>query len=70
VVDIGDGVVGGGIALDAATRGIAVLLVEQDDFASGACGRPTKLLYGGVRYLPQLRFGPVRQSLLEQKVPA
>jgi glycerol-3-phosphate dehydrogenase len=65
---IGGGVVGAGIALDAAARGLAVCLVEQADFASGTSSRSTKLLHGGVRYLPQMRFGLVRQSLREQLI--
>jgi glycerol-3-phosphate dehydrogenase len=65
---IGGGVVGCGIALDAVTRGLSVALVERDDFAAGTSSRSTKLLHGGVRYLPQLRFGLVREGLREQKV--
>lgn len=48
---IGGGATGSGIALDAATRGLKVALVERDDFASGASSRSTKLVHGGVRYL-------------------
>lgn len=65
---IGGGVVGAGIALDAAARGLRVCLLERSDFASGTSSRSTKLLHGGVRYLPQLRFGLVRESLREQLV--
>ena len=67
---IGGGVVGTGIAVDAATRGLRVALVERDDFASGTSSRSTKLLHGGVRYLPQLQLGLVRESLKEQKILA
>jgi glycerol-3-phosphate dehydrogenase len=48
---IGGGATGSGIALDAATRGLKVALVERDDFASGTSSRSTKLVHGGVRYL-------------------
>ncbi len=65
---IGGGVVGAGIALDAAARGLRVCLIERSDFAAGTSSRSTKLLHGGVRYLPQLRFGLVRQSLREQLI--
>ncbi len=67
---IGGGVIGAGVALDAASRGMRVALVERDDFAAGTSSRSTKLLHGGVRYLPQLRFGLVREGLREQKVLA
>jgi len=50
---IGGGATGSGIALDAATRGLKVALVERDDFASGTSSRSTKLIHGGVRYLEQ-----------------
>lgn len=48
---IGGGATGTGIALDAATRGLKVALVERDDFASGTSSKSTKLVHGGVRYL-------------------
>jgi glycerol-3-phosphate dehydrogenase len=51
VLVIGGGATGCGIALDAATRGLSVCLVERDDFASGSSSRSTKLIHGGVRYL-------------------
>ena len=50
---IGGGATGAGIALDAASRGLKVALVERDDFASGTSSRSTKLIHGGVRYLEQ-----------------
>lgn len=50
---IGGGATGAGIALDAATRGLKVALVERDDFAAGTSSRSTKLIHGGVRYLEQ-----------------
>ena len=54
VVVIGGGVVGAGAALDAATRGLRVALVEARDFASGTSSRSSKMFHGGLRYLEQL----------------
>lgn len=51
ILVIGGGATGSGTALDAATRGLKVALVERDDFASGTSSRSTKLVHGGVRYL-------------------
>ncbi len=65
---VGGGIVGAGIALDLATRGLNVALLERTDFASETSSRSSKLLHGGIRYLPQFRFGLVREGLLEQKV--
>ena len=48
---IGSGATGSGIALDAATRGLRVAVVERDDFGSGTSSKSTKLVHGGVRYL-------------------
>ena len=48
---IGGGATGTGIALDAATRGLRVAMVERDDFSSGTSSKSTKLVHGGVRYL-------------------
>lgn len=48
---IGGGATGSGIALDAATRGLKVAMVERDDFSSGTSSKSTKLVHGGVRYL-------------------
>ncbi|NQV06893.1 FAD-dependent oxidoreductase, partial [bacterium] len=62
ILVIGGGVVGAGVALDAASRGLRTALVDRDDFASGTSSRSTKLLHGGVRYLPQMRFGLVREG--------
>ena len=53
---IGGGVVGSGIALDAAARGLKVALVESDDFAAGTSSRSSKLIHGGLRYLEQFDF--------------
>lgn len=48
---IGGGATGSGIALDAATRGLKVAVVERDDFSAGTSSKSTKLVHGGVRYL-------------------
>ena len=68
VVVIGGGVVGTGAALDAATRGLSVALVEARDFASGTSSRSSKLFHGGLRYLEQLEFGLVREALREREL--
>ena len=68
VLVIGGGIVGVGAALDAASRGAKVALVERRDFASGTSSRSTKLFHGGIRYLPHFEFGLVREGLLEQRV--
>jgi len=66
VVIIGGGVTGAGCALDAATRGLSVALVEQRDWAAGTSSRSSKLIHGGLRYLEQLHFHLVREALREQ----
>jgi glycerol-3-phosphate dehydrogenase len=68
VVVIGGGVVGACSALDAATRGLSVALVEARDFASGTSSRSSKLIHGGLRYLEQLDFGLVREALRERRL--
>ncbi|HKB30896.1 MAG TPA: glycerol-3-phosphate dehydrogenase/oxidase [Streptosporangiaceae bacterium] len=68
VVVVGGGVVGAGIALDAATRGLSVGLVEARDFASGTSSRSSKLIHGGLRYLEQFNFGLVREALIERSL--
>lgn len=65
---IGGGIVGAGIARDAAMRGLKVALIEQGDFASGTSSKTSKLIHGGLRYLEQGRFGLVRESLRERQV--
>jgi glycerol-3-phosphate dehydrogenase len=66
VVVVGGGVVGAGAALDAATRGLTVALVEARDWASGTSSRSSKLIHGGLRYLEMLDFGLVREALQER----
>lgn len=63
---IGGGATGLGVALDAAARGFAVLLLESHDFAKGTSSRATKLVHGGVRYLAQGNIGLVREALHER----
>jgi len=65
---IGGGITGAGVALDAASRGMTVALIEKRDFASGTSSRSSKLIHGGLRYLEQLHFGLVRESLHERAV--
>src|SRR5919108_6266031 len=66
VLVVGGGVVGSGAALDAATRGLTVGLVEARDFASGTSSRSSKLIHGGLRYLEMLDFGLVAEALHER----
>lgn len=63
---VGGGATGLGLALDAASRGYRVVLVEADDFAKGTSSRSTKLVHGGVRYLAQGNLGLVREALSER----
>ena len=64
---VGGGINGAGIARDAAGRGLKVLLVEKDDLASHTSSASTKLIHGGLRYLEQLEFRLVRESLAERE---
>ncbi|MFI0447624.1 glycerol-3-phosphate dehydrogenase [Actinomadura sp. 6N118] len=66
VVVVGAGIVGAGAALDAATRGLSVAVVEARDFASGTSSRSSKLIHGGLRYLEQYNFDLVREALTER----
>ncbi|HXU85925.1 MAG TPA: glycerol-3-phosphate dehydrogenase/oxidase [Verrucomicrobiae bacterium] len=66
VLVIGGGIVGSGAALDAATRGLRVGLVERTDIAVGTSSRSSRLIHGGLRYLEQYRFGLVREALTER----
>ena len=68
VVVVGGGVTGLGCAVDAATRGLSVALVEQRDFAAGTSSRSSKLIHGGLRYLEQLNFGLVQEALVERSL--
>ncbi|HTR69218.1 MAG TPA: glycerol-3-phosphate dehydrogenase/oxidase [Mycobacteriales bacterium] len=68
VLVIGGGVVGCGVALDAATRGLRSALVEARDLASGTSSRSSKLIHGGLRYLEQMDFALVREALHEREL--
>src|ERR1700710_229534 len=68
VLVIGGGVVGAGAALDAASRGLTVALVEARDLASGTSSRSSKLVHGGLRYLKHLNFSLVFEALRERKL--
>lgn len=65
---IGGGITGVGIALDAATRGLSVALIDMQDFAAGTSSRSTKLIHGGLRYLKQLEFGLVNEVGRERAI--
>ena len=66
VLIVGGGIVGAGAALDAATRGLEVGIVEQRDWASGTSSRSSKLIHGGLRYLEMLDFRLVQEALQER----
>ncbi len=66
IVVVGGGVTGAGTALDAASRGLSVALVEARDWGAGTSSRSSKLIHGGLRYLEQLNFSLVREALHER----
>lgn len=68
LVVIGGGITGGGIALDAASRGLKVVLLEKGDFASGTSSKSTKLIHGGLRYLKQFDFWLVKEVGSERAI--
>src|SRR5262245_10645446 len=68
IVVIGGGATGVGCAVDAASRGLEVLLLEQHDFGKGTSSRSTKLIHGGVRYLAQGNISLVREALKERGI--
>ena len=68
VAVVGGGITGAGVALDAASRGYSVALVEKADFASGTSSRSSKLVHGGLRYLQSFDLGLVREALLERQL--
>lgn len=70
VVVVGGGVTGAGVALDAASRGYSVALVERFDYASGTSSRSSKLVHGGLRYLASFDIGLVREALVERQINA
>lgn len=63
MIVIGGGATGVGVAIDAASRGYDLLLLEQSDFGKGTSSRSTKLAHGGVRYLEQGNIGLVMEAL-------
>jgi len=67
VLVVGGGITGAGVALDAATRGYSVALVEMNDYAAGTSSRSSKLVHGGLRYLQNFDLGLVREALLERQ---
>jgi glycerol-3-phosphate dehydrogenase len=68
LVVVGGGITGAGVALDAATRGYSVALIERHDYASGTSSRSSKLVHGGLRYLQHFDLGLVREALLERQL--
>jgi len=66
VLVVGGGIVGSGVLLDAASRGLRAALIEQDDVAAGTSSRSSRLIHGGLRYLEQFRFGLVFEALAER----
>jgi glycerol-3-phosphate dehydrogenase len=65
---IGGGITGAAVARDAAFRGLKTVILEKEDFASGASGKSSRMVHGGLRYLEQLRFALVRGSLKERAI--
>jgi glycerol-3-phosphate dehydrogenase len=68
VVVVGGGITGAGVALDAASRGFSVALLERDDFGRGTSSRSSKMVHGGLRYLQNFDLGLVREALLERQL--
>src|SRR6202049_2178804 len=68
VLVIGGGITGAGVALDAASRGYSVALLEKWDYAAGTSSRSSKLVHGGLRYLQNFDLGLVREALLERRL--
>jgi glycerol-3-phosphate dehydrogenase len=68
LVVIGGGITGAGVALDAASRGYSVALLERDDYAFGTSSRSSKMVHGGLRYLQNFDLGLVREALLERQL--
>ncbi|MDX6615161.1 MAG: glycerol-3-phosphate dehydrogenase [Solirubrobacterales bacterium] len=68
LIVIGGGITGAGVALDAASRGYSVALVERGDYAQGTSSRSSKMVHGGLRYLQNFDLGLVREALLERQL--
>ena len=67
VLILGGGITGAGVALDAASRGLKVALIDRGDFASGTSSASSKLIHGGLRYLEHFEFGLVSAALRERE---
>ena len=68
IIVIGGGITGVSVAYEAASRGLSVALFEKEDFGQATSAATSKLIHGGLRYLKNLEFGLVRESLTERKV--
>ena len=68
ILVIGGGITGAGVARDAALRGFKTALIDKADFCSGTSSKSSKLVHGGFRYLNNLEFGLVHESLMERKI--
>ncbi|HEY2717947.1 MAG TPA: FAD-dependent oxidoreductase, partial [Solirubrobacterales bacterium] len=68
VLVVGGGITGAGVALDAASRGYSVALLERGDYAVGTSSRSSKMVHGGLRYLQNFDLGLVREALLERQL--
>ncbi len=68
IVVIGGGITGAGVALDAATRGYSVAIVEGRDWSAGTSSRSSKMIHGGLRYLQNFDLGLVREALIERQL--
>jgi len=68
LIVIGGGITGAGVALDAASRGLSVALVEKDDFGAGTSSKSTKLIHGGLRYLKQFEIKLVKEVGRERAI--
>ncbi|MFA9399812.1 MAG: FAD-dependent oxidoreductase [Acidobacteriota bacterium] len=68
VVVIGGGITGAGVALDAASRGYSVALLEGRDYSIGTSSRSSKMVHGGLRYLENFDLGLVREALVERQL--
>ncbi len=68
VLVVGGGITGTGVALDAASRGLRVALIDKGDFASGTSSKSSKLVHGGIRYLQQKEIGLVYEALAERQI--
>jgi glycerol-3-phosphate dehydrogenase len=68
IIVIGGGITGASVAYDAASRGLSVALLEKNDFGWATSAATSKMIHGGLRYLNNLEFGLVRESLRERKI--